>query len=142
MAEAKDGDTVKVHYTGRLGDGTVFDSTRDRDPLEFTIGQGQIIPGFERAVLGMSEGQSKTAQVSAEQAYGVYREEMLVSVQLDRLPEGFEPEVGKRLQLRHSEGQWIGVVVAEVSGETVTLDANHPLAGQDLTFDIELMEVA
>lgn len=141
MTQAKLGDTVKVHYTGKLDDGTVFDSSVDRDPLEFTIGSGMIIPGFEQAVVGMTPGDSKTELIPTDQAYGPHQEDMVVVVDRQQMPTEIEPEVGQQLQIQQPTGQVIPVVVTEVSGSAVTLDANHPLAGEDLTFDIELVEI-
>jgi peptidylprolyl isomerase len=141
MVKAKNGDTVTVHYTGRLEDGTVFDSSANRDPLEFTLGDGLLIPGFEQAVLGMSPGESKTAEVSADQAYGPHREEMVVEIDRQEFPPHFQPEVGQQLQIPQSEGQVARLIVTAVSEQKVTLDANHPLAGRDLTFDIQLVEI-
>ncbi len=141
MAEAKQGDTVKVHYTGKLEDGTVFDTSAEREPLQFTIGQGQIIPGFEEAVVGMNEGESKTTQISSDVAYGPHREEMIVEVDRSQFPSNLDPEVGQQLQIRQPDGQAIVVTVTDLSSESATLDANHPLAGRDLTFDIELIQV-
>jgi len=141
MAKAKNGDTVTVHYTGKLEDGTVFDSSANRDPLEFTLGEGLLIPGFEQAVLGMSPGESKTAEVSADQAYGPHREEMVVEIDRQEFPPHFQPEVGQQLQIPQSEGQVARLIVTAVSEQKVTLDANHPLAGRDLTFDIQLVEI-
>jgi peptidylprolyl isomerase len=142
MTQAKESDTVKVHYTGRLNDGTVFDSSVDREPLEFTLGEGQVIPGFEEAVIGMNLGDSKTVAIPADQAYGPYRQEMLVVIGRGEFPTSITPEIGQHLQVRQADGQVILVTIAEVTDSTVTLDANHPLAGQDLTFEIELVEIA
>jgi len=142
MAEAKQGDTVKVHYTGKFEDGTVFDSSTDRDPLQFTIGEGQIIPGFEQAVIGMNPGESKTVDVPSEKAYGPHREELVMEVDRAKFPEHIKPEVGQQLQIPQAQGQAIIVTVTNISESSVTLDANHPLAGKDLTFDIELVEIA
>lgn len=141
MAQAENGDTVKVHYTGKMEDGTVFDTTTDRSPLRFTIGEGQIISGFERAVIGMNPGESKTTEVPADKAYGPHHEEMVVVVDRDQLPGRLEPKVGQQLQIRQEDGRTIVVRVTDVSESSVTLDANHPLAGKDLTFDIRLMEI-
>ncbi len=141
MPHAKQGDTVHVHYTGRLEDGTVFDTSENREPLRFTIGEGNIIPGFEHAVIGMSPGDSKTERIAADQAYGPYREDMILEVERTRFPEDIEPQVGLPLQLRRSDGQTQSAVVSEVTDEMVKLDANHPLAGQDLIFDIQLLEI-
>lgn len=142
MVQAKSGDTVKVHYKGKLADGTVFDSSKDREPLEFAIGEGQIIPGFEQAVIGMAPGESKTTEISSEEAYGPHRPEMVLEVDREQIPEDIEVETGQQLQVQHPSGQQIPVVVTQVADSKVTLDANHPLAGQDLTFDIELVKVA
>ncbi|MEK9499867.1 FKBP-type peptidyl-prolyl cis-trans isomerase [Gaopeijia maritima] len=141
MAQAKTGDTVHIHYTGRLGDGTVFDSSRDRDPLSFTLGQGQVIPGFEAAVAGMETGESKTTEIPSGEAYGPRRPEMEMSVPRTQLPEGMNPEVGQQLQMQTPDGQAVPVRVTGTSDEAIDLDANHPLAGQDLIFDIELVKV-
>lgn len=141
MVQAKFGDTVKVHYTGKLDDGTVFDSSTDRDPLEFTIGDGMIIPGFEQAVVGMTPGDVKTELIPTDQAYGPHLEEMVVVVDRQQMPPDLEPEVGQQLQIQQPTGQVIPVVVTDVSAAAVTLDANHPLAGEDLTFDIRLVEI-
>ena len=141
MARARNGDTVTVHYTGKLEDGTVFDSSVSRDPLQFTLGEDVLIPGFEQAVLGMSPGESKTAQVSADQAYGLHREEMVVDIDRQEFPPHFQPEVGQQLQIPQSDGRVTRLIVTAVSEQNVTLDANHPLAGRDLTFDIQLLEI-
>ncbi len=141
MAQAKNGDKVKVHYTGKLDDGTVFDSSVDREPLEFTIGGGQVISGFEEAIVGMETGETKTANIPAEKAYGPHHNEMVVPVNRQEFPDHIQPEIGQQLQMRRSDGRSIIVTVTEVSETTVTLDANHPLAGRNLTFDIELVEV-
>ncbi len=142
MAQAQSGDKVQVHYTGKLSDGTVFDSSRDREPLEFSIGEGQIIPGFEQAVIGMEPGESKTAEIPSDQAYGPHREEMVLEVDREQIPDDIDVQPGQQLQVQHPSGQMIPVVVTNVAESKVTLDANHPLAGQDLTFDIELVNVA
>jgi len=142
MAQAKKGDSVKIHYTGQLDDGTVFDSSRERDPLEFTVGTGMVIPGFDEAVLGMSVGEEKRADVPADEAYGPRRDDLLISVPTDQLPEDLEPEVGQQLQMQTGDGQTFVAAVAEVEEDSVVLDANHPLAGKDLTFDIELVDIS
>ncbi|HEY9890460.1 MAG TPA: peptidylprolyl isomerase [Candidatus Sericytochromatia bacterium] len=141
MVQAKPGDTVKIHYTGRLEDGTVFDSSSDREPLEFTINQGQVIPGFEEAVLGMTPGESKTEKIPMDQAYGPHREEMVLEVSREQIPPDLNPEVGQQLQIQQANGQSVPVFVTDVTDAQVTLDANHPLAGEDLTFDIQLVEI-
>jgi peptidylprolyl isomerase len=141
MEKAKNGDTVRVHYTGKLQDGTVFDSSTNRDPLQFTIGGGDVIPGFEKAVVGMSPGESKDQTISAEQAYGPHRDELMVKVDKKNLPADLNVGVGQHLKATDREGRVTNVMVAEVSESSVTLDANHPLAGKDLRFEIELVEV-
>jgi len=141
MAKAKRGDTVKVHYTGRLEDGTVFDSSIDRKPYEFTIGESGIIPGFEQAVLGMTPGETKTTKIPAAKAYGPRRKNMIVVVDRTQIPAHLKVEIGQRLQINQADGQRVPVKVVKVTQSKVTLDANHPLAGEDLTFDIELVEI-
>lgn len=141
MAQAQLGDSVKVHYTGKLDDGTVFDSTAARDPLQFSLGNGNVIPGFEQAVLGMSPGDSKTTNIPADQAYGSHRPELVMVVERDQMPADLSVQVGQPLQIRQMDGQTIPVIVSQISQSKVTLDANHPLAGQDLTFEIELVEI-
>ena len=141
MTQAKPGDTVKIHYTGKLEDGTVFDSSMNREPLEFTLNGGQVIPGFEQAVVGMMPGESKTQKIPMEEAYGPYRSEMVIEVSRQQLPADLQPEVGQQLQVQQPNGQAVPVFVTEVTDATVTLDANHPLAGEDLTFDIQLVEI-
>jgi peptidylprolyl isomerase len=140
MAQVEDGNTVKVHYTGKFEDGTVFDTSGDRDPLEFTIVRGRLIPGFEQAVIGMSPGESKTVNIPAGEAYGQHNAEMLTEVDRSQFPAHLNPEVGQQLQIDR-DGQTVVVTVASVSESTVTLDANHPLAGKDLIFDIQLVEI-
>ncbi len=141
MAQAKAGDQVKVHYTGKLEDGTVFDSSEGRAPLSFTLGQGQVIPGFEEAVTGLTQGESRTTKIPPAQAYGAHNAEMVMAVDRGQMPPDLDPEVGHQLQLTLQNGQQVPVVVAEVTEETVTIDANHPLAGKALVFDIELVEI-
>lgn len=141
MTEAQAGNTVKVHYTGRFEDGTVFDSSEGRDPLEFTLGEGQVIDGFNDAVEGMSPGESKTTTIAPERGYGPRTDEMLIDVERDQFPDEIDPEIGMQLQVQGQGGQLIPVVVAEVGEESVTLDANHPLAGRELIFDIELVDI-
>lgn len=142
MTQAKYGDKVTVHYTGKLTDGTVFDSSNDSTPLEFRIGEGQIIPGFEQAVLGMSTGESKTTHLKIDDAYGPHRPEMVVEVNRTQIPSEIEPEIGQQLQIQQPDGGVIPVVITEVNDTTITLDANHPLAGEELIFDIELVAIA
>lgn len=142
MAPAKSGDTVKVHYTGRFADGTQFDSSADGEPIEFTIGQGRLIAGFEESVIGMTPGESKEVAIASEKAYGPYREELVMAVERERFPEQIVPEVGQHLRIGQEDGRSIMVQVTNVSETQVTLDANHPLAGKDLLFQIHLVEVS
>ncbi|GAB4457766.1 MAG: peptidylprolyl isomerase [Anaerolineae bacterium] len=142
MTKVKDGDTIKVHYTGTLDDGTQFDSSVGREPLEFTVGTGQIIPGFEDAVMGMGVGDSKTVLIPSDQAYGPHNTEMVLELDRGQFPPDINPQPGLQLQMRQTDNQVIVVTVTSVNGDTVTLDANHPLAGQDLTFEIELVAIA
>lgn len=142
MAQAQYGDEVTVHYTGKLEDGTVFDTSIDQSPLRFIMGDGQIIPGLEKAILGMNPGESKTIKVPMDEAYGPRREEMLLVVDRNEFPVHMKPEAGELVEMRHPDGQRITVPVIHISESSVTLDANHPLAGKDLTFDIQLLEIA
>lgn len=141
MSVAKKGDNVKVHYTGRLPDGTVFDSSRDREPLEFTVGGGQMIAGFDKAVDGMALGESKTATFSSEEGYGESNDDMVFTVPKDQLPADLKPEEGQQLSMQHPSGQQIPVVVTKVEENEIVIDANHPLAGKELEFEIELVEI-
>ena len=141
MRPATHGDTVRVHYRGKLQDGSVFDAT-DREPLQFTIGGGQLIPGFEEAVVGMNPGDSKTAELPAEKAFGRYQEDMVAVVPKSQFADWeVEPAVGERVPIPRPDGPPIDVTVTEVTESDVTVDANHPLAGEDLTFDIELIDI-
>jgi peptidylprolyl isomerase len=142
MSKAETGNTVKVHYTGRLNDDTQFDSSAGRDPLEFTLGTGQVIPGFEEAVTGMGLGDSKTVTIPAEQAYGPHHDDLILVVERSQIPAHINPEVGQQLEIHQQDGRAAAVVITEVTDESVSLDANHPLAGQDLIFDLELVEIA
>jgi len=141
MAKAKDSDKVRVHYTGSLDDGTVFDSSREKTPLEFTIGNGEIIPGVENAVVGMSEGEEKKVTIPPEQGYGPRSEQAVMEIPKDQLPNDIEPEVGMILQGGTHDGSTVRLRVTEVKEDSLTVDANHPLAGQNLNFDLELVEV-
>jgi peptidylprolyl isomerase len=141
MTQAKLGDTVRVHYTGKLSDGTVFDTSSGRDPLQFTIGKAQVIPGFEKAVVGMDLGESRIAEIAVSQAYGPRDERLVLTVGKDQIPQDLQIEVNDRLQVRRPDGEALVVTVTGISEQDVTLDGNHPLAGQDLTFDIELIEI-
>ena len=140
MAQARAGDTVRVHYTGTLSDGSVFDSSRGRDPLEFTLGEGRVISGFDDAVSGMEPGEERQVIIPAGEGYGEHRSELVFPVPRSELPEGMEPAPGLEVQI--SQGDQRAVArITEVADDTVTLDANHPLAGQELTFDLQLVEI-
>ena len=141
MSKAKDGDTVKVHYTGKLDNGEVFDTSKEREPFEFKIGGQAVIPGFEKGVVGMGVGDSKTIEISPEDAYGEKKEELVVEVQKSELPEDITPSVGQRLQIRQQDGNPIVVTITDMNEDNITLDANHPLAGYTLFFDVELVEI-
>lgn len=141
MAEAKDGDTVTVDYTGRFEDGTVFDTSEGREPFEFTIGAGNVIPGFENAVKGMKPGETKTVTIPAEEAYGPHYDEAVLVVGREEFPPHLSPVVGDQLELTDRTGESFIATVTAADDETVTMDANHPLAGHDLTFDITLDEI-
>jgi len=141
IERAKEGDVVTVHYTGRLEDGTVFDSSLDREPLQVTLGDGKIIPGVERAIVGMRPGDSKTEIIPSDQAYGPHDAEMVFKVGRNRFPDDVRPELGQDLQIQHSDGRSTQVLVIGVSESTVTLDANHPLAGKNLIFDLQLVAI-
>jgi FKBP-type peptidyl-prolyl cis-trans isomerase 2 len=141
MPRAKSGDTVRVHYTGRLQDGRIFDSSVSREPFEFTLGAGQVIRGFDEAVTGMEPGESRSTHIPAAEAYGPHHDEMVVVVPRNQLPDGLDPRVGLHLSVAKDGGGQFGVRITDVSPTTVTLDANHELAGEDLIFDLELLEV-
>lgn len=141
MVQVKENDKVVVHYTGKLSSGEVFDSSEGKDPLEFTMGAGQLIPGFEKAVLGMQKEESKTFNIPKEEAYGDVRDDLRYQVPIENFPEDIEPTPGMRLNMGTGDGQEIPVTVTEVVDKTVNLDANHPLAGQDLIFDVTIVEI-
>ncbi|HUT30095.1 MAG TPA: peptidylprolyl isomerase [Sedimentisphaerales bacterium] len=141
MEEAKSGDTVRVHYTGKLDDETTFQTSIGRDPLEFTIGEERIIPALENAVIGMKPGDAKTVKISAEDAFGPYHEDLVRTIERSEFATDLQPKVGQRLNLSEPSGHEIAVTVTDFSEASVTLDANHPLAGEDLVFDIELVEI-
>jgi peptidylprolyl isomerase len=141
MATAKQGDTVKIHYTGKLEDGTMFDTSAQRQPLEFTLGSSKIIPGFEQAVVGMNIGESKTVNIPSEQAYGAHRPDMVVVLDRKELPPDLKPVLGQQLQVSQDENNMIVVSVTNITDTHVTLDANHPLAGKNLVFDIKLVDI-
>jgi peptidylprolyl isomerase len=139
--EAKRGDKVRVHYRGTLDDGTEFDSSKGGDPIQFTLGQGDVIPGFESAVEGMSTGEKKTEHIRADRAYGQRRDDLVFNVSRDRMPPDSEVQVGDTLRIGFPDGNSSVVKVTEVGADNVTLDANHPLAGRDLTFELELVAI-
>ena len=141
MSKAKDRDTVRVHYTGKLADGTVFDASDGREPLEFTLGEGVLITGFEHAVLGMNPGEEKSVTIPAAQAYGERRPELVVSVDRSQYPGDTDPVLGQQVKINQQDGSDLIAVVTAFDETTVTLDGNHHLGGQDLTFNIELVEI-
>ncbi len=141
MVQVKSGDTVSVHYIGTLEDGTAFDSSEGSDPLEFAIGSGNVIPGFEQAVLGMNLGESKTVTIPADDAYGPYVEERVLVVERQQIPADMSIDIGAQLQIQQEGGMVIPVIITDITENEVTLDANHPLAGEDLTFKITLVSV-
>jgi len=142
MTQTKQGDTVTIHYTGTLEDGTIFDSSEGRDPLSFTVGNGQVIPGFEEAVIGMTKDEKKNVTIPVEKAYGPRNEEMVIEVPRNQMPPDINPEVGQKLQMQGPDNQIVVVEITGVTDELVTLDANPPLAGKDLIFDIELVTIS
>lgn len=142
MAQVKYGDWVQVHYTGRLQDGQVFDKSDGRPPLEFQVGGGQVIPGFEQGVLGMNSGETKTVTIDEEDGYGPHRNDMVLQVDRSDFPSGVVPEVGQQLRLQRDDGFAFLVTVMSVSDTKVTLDANHPLAGKELIFDIQIIGIS
>lgn len=140
--EAKQGDTVTVHYTGKLENGTVFDSSKNKDPIQFKIGDASIIAGFEQAIIGMKKGEAKTVKISPDNAYGPHLPELVSDVEKNQFPPHITPELGQQLEIRQPDGPSIVVTITDVKDSMVTLDANHPLAGKDLIFDIELVDIA
>jgi FKBP-type peptidyl-prolyl cis-trans isomerase 2 len=141
MDQVKSGDTVKVHYHGKLTDGTTFDSSEGREPLEFEVGSGAVIAGFDSGVTGMKVGDKKTIQIPVDDAYGQKQEDLLMEFPRDRFPSDMVPEIGMQLNMSNGQGQNFPVVVREVRDDVVVLDANHPLSGEDLVFDLELVEI-
>ena len=141
MSQAKTGDSVRIHYTGKLQDGTQFDSSEGRDPLEFELGAGNIIPGFEKAVEGMAVGDKKNVDIEPEDAYGPHHDQLVQQVPKSALPDEIEPQVGMQLQSQTPDGQVMPLTVTAVADDEITVDANHPLAGKTLNFDIELVEI-
>ncbi|KPQ35103.1 MAG: peptidylprolyl isomerase [Phormidesmis priestleyi Ana] len=141
MVQAKSGDTVRVHYTGTLNNGQVFDSSKSRAPLEFVLGSGMVIPGFDAAVTGLEPGETVTTTIPTDEAYGPYQEDMVADIERQNIPADFDLEVGQRLQMQVPSGEAMAVTVTDMKGDIVTLDGNHPLAGQDLTFELELVSI-
>jgi len=141
MTKAKEGDTVRIHYSGKLTNGTEFDSSAERGPLEFQLGSGQIIPGLEQGIIGMAPGEKSSIPVAAAEAYGPHQPEHVQEIPKEALPADLEVDVGSRLHATTQDGRQVPLTVVEVSDEHVKVDANHPLAGEDLVFDVELLEI-
>ncbi|GGK50259.1 MULTISPECIES: FKBP-type peptidyl-prolyl cis-trans isomerase [Flavobacteriaceae] len=141
MIQVKENNTVKVHYTGKLSDGQIFDSSEGKEPLEFTLGQGQLIPGFEKGLIDMKLNEKKTITLAKEEAYGEPSEELIHEVQKSQLPQDMEPQVGMGLVSKTQDGQEMNLMIVEVKDETVIIDGNHPLAGKELIFDLEVVEI-
>ena len=141
MAKAKNGDTVKVHYNGKLDTGFLFDTSEGSDPLQFEIGSGNLISGFEEALIGMSPGEKKTVHIPPEKGYGLYRDDRVIKIDKKDLPEDIVPAEGMTLEICASNGVMVPVQITEIEGSTITLDANHPLSEQTLIFEIELLEI-
>lgn len=142
MQVVKKGDTIKIHYHGTLNDGSIFDSSKQREPLEFEVGSGMVIPGFDDGVMNMKVGDVKTINIPFAEAYGPVQEEMIIDFPRNQFPEDMQPEAGMQLQMSDKSGQNFPVVVVSANDEIVKLDANHPLAGKDLTFELELMDIS
>ncbi len=142
MQVVKKGDTIKIHYHGTLNDGSIFDSSKQREPLEFEVGSGMVIPGFDDGVMNMKVGDVKTINIPFDEAYGPVQEEMIIDFPRNQFPEDMQPEAGMQLQMSDKSGQNFPVVVVSANDEIVKLDANHPLAGKDLTFELELMDIS
>jgi len=142
MEQAKKGDTIKIHYTAKLDDGTVFDSSTDRKPVQITLGKGQVISGFEEAILGLSPGESRTTRIPPEKAFGVRRDNALRDIKREKLPDNLHPSIGSTLRIKSQrDKKSIWATVVDISDTTLKLDMNHPLAGKDLTFEIQLIEI-
>lgn len=141
MSQAKKGDTIKVHYTGRLADGSIFDSSQDREPLEVTLGAGSVIAGFDKGLTGMALGETKTINIPADDAYGEIRQDMIAEVDRKDIPSEIKPEVGQELELTQADNNIINVTISKIEDDKITIDANHPLAGKELIFDLEMIEI-
>ena len=141
MAQAKDGDKVKIHYTGKLDDGTVFDSSEGREPLEFTLGDGKIIPGFEKGTLGMEVGERKTITVPPKKGFGAWSRNNIMTIKKSDIPENITPQMGQRLQIPMEGGKVAQVTVTKIGDSRIEVDGNHPLAGKTLTFEVELLGI-
>ncbi len=142
MSQAKQGDTVKIHYTGKLENGEIFDSSKNREPLEFKMGEGKVIPGFEKGVAGMEVGESKNITIPPEEAYGTKNQELVFELERNKLPDHIKPEVGMQLQMTQANGQPVNVIITALTNDTITIDANHPLADKTLYFDVELVDIS
>ena len=142
MGKTKNGDAIKIHYTGKLEDGNVFNDSREGQPLEFIVGGGEVMPGIEKGVIGMEPGDTKTIEIPPEDGFGPRRKELVIEVAKSDLPDQITPTLGQRLKMRHPDGGHIELMITDVNEETITLDANHPLAGHTLFFDLELVEIA
>ena len=142
MAQSKNGDNVKVHYTGTLADGTVFDSSEGKDPLDVKLGSGTVIPGFDTALTGMEVGEKKTVTIPYENAYGPHNAEMVMQIPITEVPEDMSPEIGDKMQVGGAAGETMAVTVLDITDDFIVLDANPPLAGQNLTFALELITIA
>ena len=141
MNKVKNGDRVKIHYTGKLKDGEIFDTSRERQPLEFIVGNREMMPGIENSVIGMEAGEKKSIEIPPEEAYGPRQEELVVEISKSKLPDHIEPSLGLRLQMQDANGNHYELAIIEIKEETIALDANHPLAGHTLFFDLELVEI-
>lgn len=141
MSKAKSGDRVHVHYKGLFADQSVFDSSEGRDPLAFELGKGQVVPGFDKAVTGMEVGEKQTVNISSDDAYGPRVEQLVFTAPKDNLPPEYDPQIGEMMGLETKDGRQMDVVITEVNDDSVTMDGNHPLAGKDLTFEIELVKI-
>jgi len=141
MSKTKNGDTIRIHYEGKLEDGKIFDNSKERQPLEFIVGNGDVMPGIEKGVIGMETGDTKTIEIPPEEAFGLWRKDLVIEVPKSDLPDQMTPTLGRRIQMRQPDGGHINLIITDVNEDTITLDANHPLAGHTLTFDLELVEI-